>query len=149
MLRIYQYYHYQPHRGIVQHVCFGVWTTALAISKTYRLLPATAKEIIESYTGIFSCLQDLKSLYQKAFPKALRFEYSRDHARLPLSNESEADLGILRYVLHPTTHTPNMDPRPQVGVGVLVLDGNGKVIMGQRQGSHGAGKQLPCPADFV
>ncbi|OCK91493.1 uncharacterized protein K441DRAFT_729322 [Cenococcum geophilum 1.58] len=32
-----------------------------------------------------------------------------------------------------------MDPRPQVGVAVLVLDGNGKVIMGQRQGSHGAG----------
>lgn len=47
------------------------------------------------------------------------------------------------------THAPNMNPRPQVGVAVLVLDGNGKVIMGQRQGSHGAGKQLPCPPDFV
>ncbi|OCL09827.1 hypothetical protein AOQ84DRAFT_403395 [Glonium stellatum] len=32
-----------------------------------------------------------------------------------------------------------MNSRPQVGVAVLILDGNGKVIWGERKGSHGAG----------
>lgn len=85
MLRIYRYYHYQPHRGIVQQVCFGVWTTS---SDTSRLenVPSIAgyyrqqREIVESYTRIFNCLQDLKSLYAKSIPKSpLRVEYSRDH----------------------------------------------------------------------
>ncbi|KAF2805441.1 uncharacterized protein BDZ99DRAFT_395938 [Mytilinidion resinicola] len=32
-----------------------------------------------------------------------------------------------------------MGSRPQIGVAVIILDSQGRVIMGQRQGSHGAG----------
>lgn len=30
--------------------------------------------------------------------------------------------------------------RPKVGVGVVIHDGAGNIIMGERAGSHGAGK---------
>jgi 8-oxo-dGTP diphosphatase len=32
------------------------------------------------------------------------------------------------------------DKRPKVGVGVVIHDGAGNIVMGMRMGSHGAGK---------
>jgi hypothetical protein len=36
-------------------------------------------------------------------------------------------------------HQGHMNQRPSVGVGVVVHDGKGNIIMGERVSSHGAG----------
>lgn len=34
------------------------------------------------------------------------------------------------------------EKRPKVGVGVVIHDGAGNIVMGERTGSHGAGKYI-------
>ncbi|KAF3039804.1 hypothetical protein E8E11_000793 [Didymella keratinophila] len=38
--------------------------------------------------------------------------------------------------------------RPKIGVGVVIHDGNGNIIMGERAGSHGAGT-MQCPGGHL
>lgn len=42
---------------------------------------------------------------------------------------------------------PEVRPNPRVGVSVLIQNGKGEFLVGQRKGSHGAGKISP-PSPF-